>query len=99
MEQQVLDADDLGQPSRLLGPRLLDHDVAHQRRLHTALVLELCLSRGGYFVTAGDTLPRDLAHAVEVYGIDDAAIQKAVADELETKRAARRVKSNSAAPA
>jgi hypothetical protein len=40
-----------------------------------------------------NTLPRDLAQAVEVYGIDATAIQKLVAGELEAKRAARRAKS------
>ena len=60
-----------------------------------SLVLELSLSRGGYFVMAGDTLPRDLAHAVALYGVDAASTEKAVAEELATKRAARRVKSKS----
>jgi ParB family chromosome partitioning protein len=46
---------------------------------------------------AGDTLPRDLAYAVELYGIDAASIEKAVADELEAKRAARRAKANPSA--
>ncbi len=55
-----------------------------------ALVLELSVSRGGYFVTAGDTLPRDLPHAAELYGIDAASIEKAVTEELTAKRAARR---------
>jgi ParB family chromosome partitioning protein len=58
-----------------------------------SLVLELSLSRGGYFVMAGDTLPRDLAHAVALYGVDAASTEKAVAEELATKRAARRAKS------
>jgi ParB family chromosome partitioning protein len=57
-----------------------------------ALVLELCLSRGAYFVMAGDTLPRDLAHAVELYGVDTASIEKSVTEELQAKRAARRLK-------
>ena len=61
-----------------------------------ALVLELCLSRGGYFVTAEDALPRDLAHAVELYGIDRASIEAAVRQELETKRASRRAKAKPA---
>jgi ParB family chromosome partitioning protein len=62
-----------------------------------ALVLELCLSRGGYFVTAGDSLPRDLAHAVALYGVDASAIEKAVADGLDAKRTARRAKAKPAA--
>jgi ParB family chromosome partitioning protein len=61
-----------------------------------ALVLELCLSRGAYFVMGGDALPRDLAQAVELYAVDEAAIRKSVADELEAKRAARRAKAKSA---
>ncbi|GEJ56634.1 hypothetical protein AMYX_13750 [Anaeromyxobacter diazotrophicus] len=61
-----------------------------------ALVLELSLSRGGYFVMAGETLPRDLAHAVALYGVDAASTEKAVAEELATKRAARRAKSEPA---
>jgi hypothetical protein len=32
-------------------------------------VLELCLSRGGYFVSTGETLPRTLTHAVDLYGV------------------------------
>jgi ParB family chromosome partitioning protein len=54
-----------------------------------ALVLELCLSRGAYFVMSSEKYPRDLARAIEAYGIDAAAIEKAVADELSAKRAAR----------
>lgn len=54
-----------------------------------ALVLELCLSRGAYFVMSSDEYPRDLARGIEAYGIDAAGIEKAVAEELAGKRAAR----------
>nr|WP_248346288.1 ParB/RepB/Spo0J family partition protein [Anaeromyxobacter paludicola] len=54
-----------------------------------ALVLELCLSRGAYFILSGDKYPRDLARALEVYAIDAEGLERAVADELGAKRAAR----------
>jgi ParB family transcriptional regulator, chromosome partitioning protein len=54
-----------------------------------ALVLELCLSRGAYFIMSSEKYPRDLARAIEAYGIDAAAIEKAVTEELAAKRAAR----------
>jgi ParB family chromosome partitioning protein len=57
-----------------------------------ALVLELCLSRGAYFVMGSEKYPRDLAHAIELYGIDAGAIERSVAEELATKRAARQSK-------
>ena len=56
------------------------------------LLLELCLSRGGYYVMAGDRYPRDLARAIEAYGIDASAIEKAVADDLTAKHTARLAK-------
>jgi ParB family chromosome partitioning protein len=53
-----------------------------------ALLVELCLSRGAYYVMAGDKYPRDLARAIEFYGIDASAIEEAVAEEFTAKRAA-----------
>jgi ParB family chromosome partitioning protein len=54
-----------------------------------ALLVELCLSRGAYYVMAGDKYPRDLARAIELYGIDVSAIEEAVAEEFTARRAAR----------
>jgi ParB family chromosome partitioning protein len=61
-----------------------------------ALILELCLSRGAYFVMSSDKYPRDLARAIEAYGIDAPGIEKAVAEELGAKRAARVAKAKHA---
>jgi ParB family transcriptional regulator, chromosome partitioning protein len=60
------------------------------------LVLELCLSRGAYFLTSSEKYPRDLARAIEAYGIDAASIEKTVAEELAAKRAARLAKARHA---
>jgi ParB family transcriptional regulator, chromosome partitioning protein len=61
-----------------------------------ALVLELCLSRGAYFVMASEKYPHDLARAIEAYGIDARAIGKAVAEELSANRAARNARTRPA---
>ncbi|ACL64468.1 parB-like partition protein [Anaeromyxobacter dehalogenans 2CP-1] len=61
-----------------------------------ALVLELCLSRGAYFVMSSEKYPRDLARAIETYGIDAVGIERAVAEELGAKRAARLAKARPA---
>lgn len=63
-----------------------------------ALVLELCLSRGAYFVMSSEKYPRDLARAIEAYGIDAPTIEETVARELAAKRAARLHSSNAGAP-
>jgi ParB family chromosome partitioning protein len=53
------------------------------------LLLELAISRSGYYVTASTKYSRDLQRAIDAYGIDAAAIEKAVSDEISAKRAAR----------
>ncbi|GAO01296.1 ParB/RepB/Spo0J family partition protein [Anaeromyxobacter sp. PSR-1] len=60
------------------------------------LVLELCLSRAAYFVMSSEKYPRDLARAIEAYGIDAAGIERAVAEELGAKRAAHLAKARPA---
>jgi len=45
-----------------------------------------------YLVTSSEKCPRDLARAVEAYGVDAAGIERSVAEELAAKRAARLIK-------
>ena len=56
-----------------------------------AVLLELAVSRSAYYLTS-DKYPSDLARAIELYAVDAAAIEKAVRDELDAKRAARLAK-------
>ena len=58
-----------------------------------AVLLELAVSRSAYYL-ASDKYPSDLARAIELYAVDAAAIEKAVRDELDAKRAARLAKAN-----
>jgi ParB family chromosome partitioning protein len=54
-----------------------------------ALLLELALGRSGYYSTASNEYPVDLARAIDVYKIDASAIEKTVTDQLSAARAAR----------
>ena len=51
-----------------------------------ALLLELAISRSGYFTTEASKYPRDLQHAIDLYKLDAKGIEKSVADELGATR-------------
>ncbi len=75
---------------------LAEHSFALPPTGLRGLLLELCLSRGAYYVMVGDRYPRDLTRAIEAYGIDASAIEKTTAEELTAKHTARlaKVKAN-----